>query len=106
MSLSLKLKFYRKHAGLSQIKLAEKLGISIATLRRWEAGETSPNAAKISELAEVLNIPAYALMVENEAKNINTGKIVFENDGYHLEFPDSEKGYEILNRLLLHFFNT
>ena len=48
MALASNLRYYRKKSGLTQIELAEKMEISIATLRRWEAGETSPSGAKIS----------------------------------------------------------
>ena len=100
MSLSLKLRFYRKQAGITQIDLAKKLGISIATLRRWEAGETSPTGTKISEIAEILNISPQTLVSENEEEILISGKIIFEHDGCHIELPATEKGYEIFNRLL------
>ena len=54
MSISNNLRILRKKAGLTQIELAEKLGVSIATLRRWEAGETAPNGTRIIELANCL----------------------------------------------------
>ena len=35
----------RQHAGLSQRKFAEKLGISVNTLRSWEQGQRQPSGA-------------------------------------------------------------
>ena len=46
----------RKKAKLTQMELAEKAGVSIATLRRWEAGETTPNGTRIIELANILGV--------------------------------------------------
>jgi len=98
--LSSKLRFYRKKAGITQINLAKKLGISIATLRRWEAGETSPTGTKISEIAEILKIQPQALVSENDEEKLISGEIIFEHDDCHIELPATEKGYEIFNRLL------
>ena len=38
MRISSNIRTLRKKAGLTQIDLAEKIGVSIATLRRWESG--------------------------------------------------------------------
>jgi transcriptional regulator with XRE-family HTH domain len=44
----------RKRALLTQAKLAEKLGIHEATLRRWETGESLPLASNMQKICEVL----------------------------------------------------
>ena len=114
MSLSSNIRFYRKRAGFTQIELAEKMGISIATLRRWEAGETSPSGTKISELAEILKIsPEEIVSFENDSANTvnyspnnkarsenNFGMLVFEGEGTRIELPPTEKGYELFDRLI------
>ncbi|MBQ6920195.1 MAG: helix-turn-helix domain-containing protein [Synergistaceae bacterium] len=105
----------RKKAGLTQIDLAEKLGVSIATLRRWEAGETAPNGTRIVELANLLEISPDEIVSdknkENSAKSgqpsiiypndeRSNGMLVFEEEGTRIELPPTEKGYEIFNRLV------
>ena len=115
MSIAGNLRILRKKAGLTQIDLAEKLGVSIATLRRWEAGETAPNGTRIVELANLLEISPDEIVSdknkENSAKSgqpsiiypndeRSNGMLVFEEEGTRIELPPTEKGYEIFNRLV------
>ena len=113
MSLSSNIRFYRKRSGLTQIELAEKMGISIATLRRWEAGETSPTGAKISELADIFQIAPEKIIAvgkkeeakndfEDEAnKNLQTeGMLVYEGEGMRIELPPTDKGYTLFNKII------
>ena len=102
MNISSNIRFYRKKANLTQIELANDLGISIATLRRWEAGETTPTGAKIQELAKILNVnPEELIKEENKTSTRNeSGMLIFENGNFHIELPPTEKGYEIFNQLV------
>ena len=115
MSISGNIRALRKKAGITQIDLAEKLGISIATLRRWEAGETAPTGTKISELANVLNTsPEEIVKTEKTESSFHSnlpaathgGMIVFENNGVRIELPESEKGYQVLAELVKTFVNN
>lgn len=98
MSISSNIRLYRRKAKITQIELAKELEISIATLRRWEAGETTPTGAKIQELAKTLNVNPEEI-VKSEA-TAQTGMLVFENGGTRVELPPTEKGYEIFNQLV------
>lgn len=49
------IKKVREIAGLTQIQLAEAVGISQSAIALWEAGRTMPRADKLSQLAKVLN---------------------------------------------------
>ena len=105
MAISSNIRLYRKKAGLTQTQLAEELEISLATLRRWECGETTPTGAKISELANRLGVEPVDLVANdpNENKNkekVNTGMLVFENGGTRVELPPTDKGYELFNKLV------
>ena len=112
MAISGNIRILRKKAGYTQIELAEKLGVSIATLRRWEAGETAPSGTRIVELANLLNVapdeivsdngenitsPARILLPASEKSN---GMLVFEGEGTRIELPPTEKGYELFSRLV------
>ncbi len=130
MSISGNIRTFRKKAGITQIDLANQLGISIATLRRWEAGETAPTGLKIPELAKILGVtpedivaatPKQVFIANSEgvegrweiARTVENGfsagmgigtgkteKLVFENGGTRIELPPTEKGYEIFNKLV------
>lgn len=50
------LKAARVNASLSQDEAAERIGISVSTLRNWEAGKTFPTKPKIDRICEVYGI--------------------------------------------------
>lgn len=45
---------YRLKRGLTQAQLAELIGISLATLKRWEVGQSAPKANMLVNLAVAL----------------------------------------------------
>jgi len=47
----------RKAAGLSQDELGEKLGVSGATISRWEAGQHVPTKSHLHSLEEHFGLP-------------------------------------------------
>ena len=106
MSISNNIRLYRKRAGITQIDLAKDLEISIATLRRWEAGETTPTGTRINELAKRLNVSpeeivaSDELSVKSKVTASNNGMLVFEDGGTRVELPPTEKGYELFNKLV------
>ena len=44
----------RKKAGLTQVQLADLLGVSQANISAWEKGKDFPSADKLPNIAEVL----------------------------------------------------
>ena len=112
MTVSANIRQLRKKAGLTPIELAEKIGVSIATLRRWEAGETSPTGTKITEIADLLGVlPDEIVKDDNKTvisrsdiKHSNSANsvcmLVYEGEGTRIELPPTEKGYELFNRLI------
>jgi len=66
MTLSEKVIYYRKRAGLSQEQLAEKLGVSRQAVSKWETGEASPDVNKLRALAEALGVTADELLSPEE----------------------------------------
>ena len=113
MAISSNIRRVRKEAGFTQIELAAKMGISIATLRRWEAGETTPTGSRMIELAELLGVTPEEIVGEESqpqksgramvylpADERSKGMLVFEAGGTRIELPPTDKGYEIFNRLV------
>ncbi|MBQ9419683.1 MAG: helix-turn-helix transcriptional regulator [Synergistaceae bacterium] len=108
MSISTNIRLYRKRAGLTQIDLAKDLEVSIATLRRWEAGETAPTGTRITELAERLGVDPTAIVADSDTKAKSTvtsqnGTLVFENGGTRVELPPTAEGYELFNKIVDNF---
>ncbi len=58
------LKFYRKQAGLTQEKLAEKIGMSTSYIGDLEARERFPSAETIDKIADALDVSISTLFGE------------------------------------------
>ncbi len=52
----------RQHPPLSQRELADKLGVTRATVCRWEAGKRRPDDQHIPTVAKMTGIPILELM--------------------------------------------
>lgn len=66
MKLHEKITWYRKHQGMSQEELAEKLGVSRQAVSKWELGEATPELERILGLAELFGISTDALLKDGE----------------------------------------
>ncbi len=60
------IEYYRKKAGLTQIQLADKVGVSQANVSIWEKGRIFPQADKLPILAKTLNCKIDDLFNEKE----------------------------------------
>ncbi len=66
MKLNEKITYCRKRAGLSQVDLADKLGVSRQAVSKWETGESNPDVTKIPLLAKEFGVSADWLLSEAE----------------------------------------
>ena len=60
-----RLKALRKKAGLTQEELADVLGISYMTVRRWEAEKVSPRIEEIKAIAQALGVSEADLLQDS-----------------------------------------
>lgn len=63
----------RKGKGLTQVQLAEKLGVSEKTVSKWETGRGFPDTSLILPLCEALGVTANELL---------SSKLVFSDNEY------------------------
>lgn len=66
MKLNEKIIYCRKKAGLSQLDLADQLGVSRQSVSKWETGEANPDVTKIPLLAKEFGVSADWLLSEDE----------------------------------------
>ena len=71
LKLSEKLKKCRKDAGLTQIEMAEAIGVHPNTFRKWEGGERIPNASKLVDIAKAAGTSVEWLLDLNEKSKRN-----------------------------------
>ena len=66
MELSQKIYELRTGSGLSQLDLAEKLGVSRQSVSKWETGQAVPDLDKLIRLADLFGISVDELVREGE----------------------------------------
>lgn len=85
MEFSERLKDLRKQAGLTQVDVAEKLGISQPAYASWERGVKKPTQENLVKIAQILNVSVDYLVGNSEDKTD-------ELDNIELLFRMNSKG--------------
>lgn len=62
MELHNNIREYRKNANLTQEQLAEALGVTGASVSKWENGQSTPDLGMLTELADLFGISVDALL--------------------------------------------
>lgn len=60
----------RKQAGMTQMGLADQLGISYQAVSSWERGESMPDVSKLPQLAEIFNVSIDAILEKSKSTQI------------------------------------
>ena len=73
--MNTKLLSLRKGAGLTQSELAQKIGVTIQTISRWENGISIPSPKRIKQMADLFNVDGSDIFLSSYTtkvdKNIN-----------------------------------
>lgn len=56
----------RKNAGLTQMQVAEKLGITDSAVAQWETGKTFPKTAFLLKLSDLYKVTVDELLKKEE----------------------------------------
>lgn len=76
INIGFELKKYRNEKKVSQSKMANMLGVSHATISRWEKGLIVPNKSHLKIIGEIINIDFHNNTKKNNFIEINDGEIV------------------------------
>ena len=63
---------YRKAAGITQMELADKMGISFQAVSNWERGVSCPDIARLAELSELYGVSIDEILGNKRAAKIAT----------------------------------
>ncbi len=72
-AVSLRIAALRKQAGITQMELADRLGISYQAVSSWERGETMPDIGKLPSLSEELDVSIDELLGKAPSDRIAEG---------------------------------
>ncbi|MGD8351811.1 MAG: helix-turn-helix transcriptional regulator [Nitrospirota bacterium] len=64
----------RKSAGMTQMKLAEKLNITYQQVQKYEYGESTLSLNRLFQIAGVFDVPVDVFFPEDEARRASSSK--------------------------------
>ena len=101
MEFSERLKDLRKQAGLTQVDVAEKLGISQPAYASWERGVKKPTQDNLVKIAQILNVSVDYLVGNSEEKpgELENIELLFRMNSKGL----NEEEKEIFKKELIEF---
>lgn len=107
------LKYIREKKGLSQTKLAEKIGVNQTTIARWEDDNRVPTIDNAVDVSNALNIPLPDLLGKDLRLSNDIAKNEYDNKLKELETSNgvkisyssdkelTEEDYVAINQLVL-----
>lgn len=98
MEFSERLKKLRKQAQLTQVDVAEKLGISQPAYASWERGVKKPTQENLVKIAQVLNV-SVDYLVGNSEEKLDNIELLFRMNSKGL----TEEEKEIFKKELVEF---
>jgi len=91
MTVSEKLLYYRKKAGLSQLELAERLNLSRQAISRWESGAALPSTDNLKCLSGLYGVSVDFLLDDSaepgEEETARPEPLETKEDGHVLSIP-------------------
>ena len=107
MTLGERLLAYRNHVGLSQEKLAEKIGVTRQTVSKWETNQSTPDFDKIIPLCEILGITTEELIKgEKDIQNHEQQKVKQEATKEYLQKRNKKKAIVLSISIFLYCIAT
>ena len=90
---------FRRNANLTQMEVAEKLGISFQAVSFWERGKTMPDLSNLVRIAEIYNVSIDEIL--NNERQISAIKNFIHNDeaGDLLEIISIMKPQDIIRAI-------
>lgn len=67
MQFSVSIEAARVNSGLTQSELAEKLGVSVATVGNWEKAKSEPNITQLRKISDLSGIPMDFIFVRSKS---------------------------------------
>ena len=75
----------RNRKNMTQMELADKMGVSFQAVSNWERGASMPDISKLSDLSEILSISINEILGSEEKSSISVEKVMEKKE---LEISD------------------
>ena len=70
----------RNAKNMTQMELADKLGVSFQAVSNWERGASMPDISKLTDLSEILSISISDLLGSEDKSSISVEKVIEKED--------------------------
>ncbi len=92
MKLGDKITYARKKAGMSQIDLADALGVSRQSVSKWETEEANPDITKLSAIAKALNVSTDWLLSDEDPVDTEDTPVSETKENHYPEWVEHLPG--------------
>lgn len=92
MTLEEQIRHYRKQAGLSQEKMADKIGVSRQAITKWENGTGIPDISNLMAIADLFQISVDELLSGEKNEKKQSGYLYESRTEYDI---DAKKNFDI-----------
>ena len=89
----------RKDKGLTQKQLADSLGVSNATISKWETGKGYPDISLLESLASVLDITVSEVLAGERHKNNDENNSLI-NDLVEISIKEQNRKIKVTNWII------
>ncbi|MCR5672516.1 MAG: helix-turn-helix domain-containing protein [Lachnospiraceae bacterium] len=97
-SIGANIKQFREERGLTQEKVAERLGVTFQAVSSWERDEYRPDLEKTVKLAELFDVSLSAI-VEEKRRTFRTKDAIYDWEHMKTYVKTSAKNYKMKNAL-------
>lgn len=91
MTIGEKIQSARKQAGLTQIQLGKKLGVSGSMIGQWENDLRKPKSETLERIANALGVYALTLVPDSEFERISPDRVIAEMIDFYNAKTDPQK---------------
>lgn len=103
MSVAIRLLTVRRQHGLTQLQMAERVGLHVNQIRRYEAGDAQPSLEALKKIALALNVSIDSLVFDDAERGpSNDLALQFEAVS---QLPSAERNVvkEVLDGLIIKY---
>ena len=93
-TLGKRISAHRKRSGLTQDKLAERLGVTAQAVSKWENDLSCPDITMLPKLAQIFGVTTDELLGITPRETVHEAEIVDDEPDIHITSGDDSSGWE------------
>ena len=95
-----RLRMYRKRKRLTQLQLAQFLGVSQAAVAKWESGQAEPDMARLNRLSVLFGVPLDVLCGDGSPESLSLENMAVMARAFRALTPEEQEKLIAVGRTL------